>query len=473
MYGGRESRKNMLKRGDEVVLHIESLASGGDGVARLSACGAQAGVDDGGMVVFVPLSAEGDAGRVRIKKRKKKYAEGEWVEITNASPDRVISPCAHFPSCGGCRFLHLSYEAQLRHKTQQVAEVFEHIGGMKDATISAVHGMKEPFHYRNKMEFTFSTEDGKVVLGLHRRGDFRRIVKVSRCFLPPDVFNDILQCVEDFVNEIKITAYDKKTHEGVLRHLVLREGKNTGEVLVYLSAAEDDAAVFDEIGNCLKEKFPRVKTFVVGVNRSLADVVKSEKDRIVFGDGFIVEKSGGFIFPVAPLSFFQSNTEQMQMLMECVMKAGNFSGDETVYDLYTGIGTIAFYISSRVKKVIGVESNPVSVELFETLKKKNNLENVECVPGTAEGVLPGLISREPADAVVLDPPRSGLHPKVLDVLIKCRVRKIVYVSCNPSTQAHDVKIMLENGYGLKSLELVDMFPHTPHIETVALLTCST
>ncbi len=452
--------KTALKRGDEAALRIESLAFGGDGVAR---------PEKSGMVVFVPLSAEGDAGRVRIKKRKKKYAEGEWVEITEPSADRIKSVCAHFPACGGCRFLHLSYGAQLRHKTQQVREVFEHIGGMKDASISAVHEMKEPFHYRNKMEFTFAQEGERVVLGLHRRGSFRNIVKITKCHIAPESFSGILQCVEDFANEKKLSAYDKKTHEGILRHLVLREGKNTGETLAYLSVTEDNAAVFNGLGNRLKENFPQIKTFVMGVNHSFGDVVKSETDRIVFGDGFIEENVGGFIFPVAPLSFFQSNTKQMQVLMECAARAGNFSGNEIVYDLYTGIGTIAFNISSRVKKVIGVESNPVSVELFKALKEKNYVKNVECVEGMTENILPSLISREPADAVVLDPPRSGLHPKALDVLVKERVPKVVYVSCNPSTQARDVKIMRANGYALKSLELVDMFPHTPHIETVASL----
>lgn len=456
----KSQEKVMLKRGDEVELKIDSLAFGGDGVAR---------ADDGGLVVFVPLSAEGDTGRVRIRKRKKNYAEGHWVEITEGSPDRVEPACTHFPACGGCRFQHLSYDAQLRHKTQQVVEVFGHIGGFKDIVISSVHGMKEPFHYRNKMEFTFAHENGRVVLGLHRRGSFRSIVKVAECFIAPEIFSGILQCVEDFVNEKSLTAYDKKTHEGVLRHLVVREGKNTEEVLAHLSVTEDRVEVFDALGSLLKEKFPRVKTFLAGINRGLGDVLKSETERVIFGEGFITETAGGFVFPVSPLSFFQSNTAQMQVLLECASRAGGFSGGETVYDLYTGIGTIAFTISSRVKKVIGVESNPVSVELFKTLKEKNRVQNVECKEGTVEGVLPELISREPADAVVLDPPRAGLHPKALDALIKSRVPKIVYVSCNPSTQARDVKALCENGYVLKSLELVDMFPHTPHIETVALL----
>ena len=463
-----------IKRGVDLELQIESLAYGGMGLARK---------DD--FVIFVKGGIPGQKVNARIYKKKKGYAEARVQHIITESPNSVEAPCDHFGVCGGCKIQNLSYNEQLKEKSNQVEDAFRRLGGFQDFKLDHVVGADPIFNYRNKMEFTFSpnrwvleteTEgvDRSFAVGLHIPGRYDKILDIKDCHIQPVIGNKILKVARDVcLVHPDLKPYDPKTHIGFLRFLMLRFGVNTNQIMVNLVTAYDDINKLSPLIDALLEQVPEITSMVNNVNTRKADVAFGEFETLVFGEPFIQETIGDLTFEISANSFFQTNTIQGKQLYDEVVKAAGLTGSEIVFDLYCGTGTIGLYLANQVKEVYGFEVIRSALEDAEKNAHQNKIANAIFLKANLDtffksGQLPRRIPKP--DVVIVDPPRAGMHPDMTNYLYKFKAKKIVYVSCNPTTQARDAKVLAEEGYGIKSAVMVDMFPHTPHIETVLLFT---
>jgi 23S rRNA (uracil1939-C5)-methyltransferase len=443
---------------DELELRIDSLAYGGNGVARLN-----------GFVVFVRRGLPGDVVRARVTKVKRNHAEALAVDVVEAGAPRVEAPCEHYPACGGCRFQDLAYEAQLEAKAAQVEEALRRIGHLDDPPLEPIVPAESVFHYRNKLEYSFtSTPDGPA-LGFHRAGRWDEVLDIRKCWLTTDLGNAIREAMRDWSRAARLEAYDQAEHTGFLRHLVVREGRNTGQVLVQLVTAPGrlDADSFV----AALERFPEVRSIHWSVNDRPAEVTNLPT-QLLHGDDAIEEELCGLRFRVRPNAFLQTNTAMAERLYGLAREYAQLTGEETVYDLYCGIGTIGLTLAADALTVWGVEVSEESVACALENAELNGIANAAFFAGEVGTVLDDLRERAgDPDVVVVDPPRAGLSGKALRRLARLEPERIVYVSCNPTTLAGNVKELAgEWGYRLERARPVDMFPHTPHIETVALLT---
>jgi len=464
----------MLKRGTETELSLERLAFGGHAVGHHE-----------GMVVLVRGGVPGDSVRVRIVKAKRKHAEAEIVEVIRPSSLRAESRCMHFGVCGGCKWQHISYDAQLQTKQQHVADAFERIGNFRSLPIAPIIGSEETYFYRNKIEFSFSrqrwltadeiVDKGVSVkefgLGFHTPQRYDKVVNIKKCWLLSESSNGILNTVREFCRERQLSIYSTKTHDGFLRHLVIRQSKRTDETMVNIVTSDDDPGLMRELCRVLLSEFPQITTIVNNITARKSMVAFGEKENVYFGPGYITERMGGFTFRISANSFFQTNTPQAERLYEVVRSLGNLSPKDDVFDLYCGTGTIAIYISNHVAEVAGIDVVAEAIEDAKLNAALNSVRNCRFVLGDLKDKLTkdtSWISRNP-DVVILDPPRSGLHPKVAQQVAALNPSRIVYASCNPTTQARDVRIFADLGYELRGLQPLDMFPHTYHVENVALI----
>jgi len=442
---------------DELDLRIESLAYGGNGVARLN-----------GFVVFVRRGLPGDVVRARVTRVKRNHAEATALEVVEAGAPRVDAPCEHYPACGGCRFQDLAYEAQLEAKSAQVEEALRRIGRVADPPLEPIVPAESTFHYRNKLEYSFtSTPDGPA-LGFHRAGRWDEVLDIRTCWLTTDLGNAIREAVRDWARAQRLVAYDQAEHTGFLRHLVVREGRNTGQALVQLVTAPGrlDADSFV----AALERFPEVRSIHWSVNDRPAEVTNLPT-QLLHGDDAIEEELCGLRFRVRPNAFLQTNTAMAERLYGLAREFAQLTGEESVYDLYCGIGTIGLTLAKDALTVWGIEVSEESVACALENAELNGIVNAAFYAGEVGEAIDDLRGRagEP-DVAVVDPPRAGLSGKALRRLARLEPKRIVYVSCNPTTLAGNVKeLEAEWGYRLVRARPVDMFPHTPHIETVALL----
>jgi 23S rRNA (uracil1939-C5)-methyltransferase len=445
----------------ELVLRVDSLAYGGNGVARLD-----------GFVVFVRRGLPGDRVRARVTKVKRSHAEALAVEVLEPGAKRVEAPCAHYPACGGCRFQDLAYEAQVAAKEAQVAEALRRIGGLSELPLEPIVPAESPFHYRNKLEYSFAATPSGPALGFHKAGRWDEVLDIERCWLTTDLGNALRQAVVDWARTQKLEAYDQAEQRGYLRHLVVREGRNTGQALVVLVTAPGDLAGREELIATLR-RFPEVRSLHWGVNPGAAEVT-SVATTLLYGDDAIEEELLGLRFRVRPNAFLQTNTTMAERLYELAIEDAGLTGEETVYDLYCGIGTIGLCMAGRALTVWGVDVSEESIACALENAELNGIANAAFFAGEVGLALEELRARAgDPDVVVVDPPRAGLSGKALRRLARLGAETIVYVSCNPTTLAGNVKELVgEWGYGLERARPVDMFPHTPHVETVALLTRS-
>ena len=445
-----------LKKGDILTLTIEDLAFGGESVART----------EEGLVVFMRGGLPQDQVRVQVTKCKRNFAEGKILEIIRPSPFRVPPRSKHFGVCGGCTWQDLRYEEQLRFKQKQVKEALVRIGKLTDISVNPTIGMSpEPWFYRNKMEFTFGyDEQGQLILGLHQIGRWDRIVDIEECWLQSPLSNKILGIVKEFAIKRKLSAYSTKTHEGLLRHLVIREGKNTGQVMVNLVTSGEDFPQAPELVQVLTARVPEITSIVLNVNRRVGETGQGEEERVLWGQPFICEVVNGLQFEISANSFFQPNTHQAQRLYRVVGDMAEVDKGSVVLDLYCGTGAIAFHLAPKVKEVHGVEINPIAVENARLNAQKNQIGNVFFYCGEVKKILPGLPIQP--DLAVVDPPRAGLDKKGIKALLEIAPPQILYVSCNPTTLARDLKDLQGSGYSVSQVQPIDMFPHTYHIETV-------
>lgn len=420
--------------------------------------------------VVVKNGVKGQKVRFSINKIRKGKCEGRLLEVLEKSVDEIEPACTHFGSCGGCTYQNLSYEMQLAMKEKQVKDILDEV--CKDYIYEGILGSPSQFAYRNKMEFSFGDEwkDGPLALGMHKRGSFYDIVTVDECKIIDEDYNKILSCVLEFFRAIEMGFYHKLTHQGYLRHLLVRTGQKTGEILVDLitstQAEPDLGKLKDELLNLV------LKGKLVGIlhtlNDSLADVVQNDETRILYGQDFFYEELLGLRFKISAFSFFQTNSLGAEVLYE---KARSYVGetkDKVIFDLYSGTGTIAQMLAPVAKKVIGIEIVEEAVAAAKENAKLNHLENCEFIAGDVLKAI-DLVEDKP-DLIVLDPPRDGIHPKALQKIIDFGVDRLVYISCKPTSLARDLVVLQEQGYVVVRGGCVDLFPGTVHVETVVLLT---
>ncbi|HWG55458.1 MAG TPA: 23S rRNA (uracil(1939)-C(5))-methyltransferase RlmD [Gaiellaceae bacterium] len=447
-----------VRRDDELELTIDSLAYGGNGVARLD-----------GFVVFVRRGLPGDTVRARVTKVKRGFAEALATEVLQPSPQRVEAPCSHYPACGGCRFQDLDYTVQVAAKEAQVADALRRIGGFADAPLEPIVPAASPFHYRNKMEYSFTQLPAGPTLGFHKAGRWDEVLEVEKCWLTSDLGNAIRNTVRAWAQEEGLVAYDQAEQTGYLRHLVVREGRNTGQALVLLVTAKGEKFDPDYFVEVLR-RFPEVRSIHWAVNEQPSEVTNLPT-RLLWGEDAIEEELLGLRFRIRPNAFLQTNTEMAERLYELAIEYAGLTGGETVYDLYCGTGTIGLAMAGRALSVWGVEISEEAVACALENADLNGIGNAAFFAGNVGQSIEELAERAgPADVVVVDPPRAGLAGKALRRTGRLGANRIVYVSCNPTTLASDLKVLRDDwGYDLLRVRPVDMFPHTPHVETVALL----
>ncbi|MCS7173404.1 MAG: 23S rRNA (uracil(1939)-C(5))-methyltransferase RlmD [Armatimonadetes bacterium] len=444
------------RKGQELDLRIDRLSYGGRGVGRVD-----------GYVVFVPYTAPGDLVRARITRTKRDFAEAELVAVLEPGPDRTPPPCPYFGPCGGCTWQHLDYPAQLRIKEQIVRESLERLGGLRDLPLRPILPAPEPYHYRNKMEFAFHPE---AILGLHLRGRFDQVLGIERCLLPSPVVSEILQAVRAFVVEHRIPCYDNRTRTGLLRHLVVREGRRTGEILLGIVTAPGEFPEGKALAEVLAARFPQIRGVVWVQSRSLSDAVRVDALEVLWGRDFIEEELCGFRFRIRLETFFQTNTEAAEQLVQVALDLLDLRGDETVVDLYCGVGTFTLPLAAHARATYGIEVVPEAVEAARENARRAGIANAEFLAGDVRLALPELIGRiGPPDVLVLDPPRAGAGRRVMRKIGRSGARRVLYVSCNPTTLAPDLRELLPFGYGIHTVQPVDLFPQTYHVETVTLL----
>ena len=441
----------------ELELRIDSLAYGGNGVARLN-----------GFVVFVRRGLPGDTVRARVTKVKRSHAEAIAVEVLEPGADRVETPCVHYPACGGCRFQDLAYERQLEAKAGQVADALARIGGFADLELEPAVPAESIFHYRNKLEYSFTETPDGVGLGLHRAGRWDEVLDIEKCWLTTDVGNAIRNAVRDWARAEGLTVYDQAIHEGYLRHLVVREGRNTGQALVVLVTAPGRLDGEERLVETL-QRFPEVRSIYHAVNDRPAEVT-NVPGMLLWGEDAIEEEILGLRFRVRPNAFLQTNTAMAEVLYALALEYAGLTGEETVFDLYCGTGTIALSMAREALTVWGVEVSEESVACAIENAELNGITNTAFFAGEVADSIEELHERAgKPDVVVVDPPRAGLSAKALRRIARLEPARIVYVSCNPTTLAGNAKELVgSHGYRLERARPVDMFPHTPHIETVAL-----
>ncbi|MCF7798203.1 MAG: 23S rRNA (uracil(1939)-C(5))-methyltransferase RlmD [Lentisphaeria bacterium] len=457
-----------IKRGQELEVEIESLAYGGKGVAHVD-----------GFTIFVERALPGQLIRIRIKKKRTNYAEAYPVEILTPAPNQVEAQCPHFGVCGGCLLQNMSYPDQLAVKTTQVKDLLERVGGFRDIPVKSALPSPEIFHYRNKMEFSFTRRPWMARpddpmddfgLGLHVPGRFDRVLPLDVCYLQKPICTDILNFTSRWAKEHQWEPFDTKTHTGWARHLVLRYGEHTDEIMVNLVTRTHDPDLVEPYFTALKEKFPPITVMVNNTTRSRAEVAIGEAEYAYSESRVIHDRLGELTYEIAANAFFQTNTRQAERLYAETLAQAQLTGKEVVYDLYCGTGTIALYLAQYAQKVIGVEVVEDAVENARANAASHGITNAEFILGDLKDVFRKDESAQKLqrpDVLVVDPPRAGLHPKLIDDIIWFAPQRIVYVSCNPSTLARDLKLLCtEDRYEITSVQPVDMFPHTAHIETV-------
>jgi 23S rRNA (uracil1939-C5)-methyltransferase len=448
-----------VARDQELELTIDSLAYGGNGVARLD-----------GFVVFVRRGLPGDRVRARVTKVQRRHAEALATEVLEPGPQRVDAPCAHYPACGGCRFQDLAYEAQIAAKQDQVADALQRIGGVAAPPVEEIVRAADIFHYRNKLEYSFTQLEDGPTLGFHKAGRWDEVLEIETCWLTTELGNAIRNEVRRWARAERLVAYDQAEQSGYLRHLVVREGRRTRQVLVQLVTATGerfDTGYFVDV----MRRFPEVRSIHWSQNASAAEVTNLPTT-LLWGEEAIEEELGELRFRVRPNAFLQTNTAMAERLYGLVRDFAALTGVETVYDLYCGIGTIGLTLAADALTVWGIEVSEESVACALENADLNGITNAAFFAGNVGQSLRELHERSgDPDLVVVDPPRAGLAGKALRRLGEIGGPRIVYVSCNPTTLAGDAKRLRDDyGYELRRVRPVDMFPHTPHVESVSLLT---
>ncbi|HTD42296.1 MAG TPA: 23S rRNA (uracil(1939)-C(5))-methyltransferase RlmD, partial [Mucilaginibacter sp.] len=427
-------------------------------------------------VLFVDKAVPGDIADVQIYRKKKNFAEGKIIDLKQASEFRTKAFCEHFGTCGGCKWQHMTYEAQLQFKQKTVAGALSHLAKIDVSNMLPIVPSPEEKYYRNKLEYTFSNKrwlnDGENrtdepvnmdALGFHIPGRFDKILDVHHCYLQADPSNDLRNSVRDFAKQRGISFYDLKAHSGALRNLIIRTS-STGELMVIVVFAYASGEEINAVMNFIDSGFPQITSLLYIVNQKKNDTIFDQEILVSRRPEYIHEEMEGIRFRIGPKSFYQTNSIQAYKLYQVTREFAGFKGDELVYDLYTGAGTIANFIAGKVKEVVGIEYVPSAIEDAKINSSINNITNTKFYAGDMKDVLNAdfVIEHGKPDVIITDPPRAGMHPDVVNRLMEIEAKKIVYVSCNPATQARDLLVLKEK-YDIEKIQPVDMFPHTQHV----------
>lgn len=447
-----------IVKNQNYIMVVSSFGSDGEGVGRIN-----------GFTVFVPGAIKGEKVEVRIVKVNKSFAYGKLVMIIEASPARVEPFCESYKYCGGCILQHMSYNRQLEFKAEKVEEALKRIGRIENAVVHDTIGMDDAFAYRNKAQFPVGQADGLPQIGFYYPRS-HRVVDLPECGIQHEMCNVVMDVMRNVIKENEIPVYDEATCEGVIRHIVVRVGYRTGDVMVVVATNGKSLPGREIIVGALKERITGLKSVVQNINDKDTNVILGKENVTLYGTDTIEDYIGEFRFKVSPLSFLQVNPRQTETLYGKALEYAGLKGHETVFDLYCGIGTISLFLCRKAYRVYGVESVPEAVEDARENARINGIENVEFVVGQAERVVSELYGRGiKADVVVVDPPRKGCDEELLRTVAEMGVERVVYVSCNPATLARDLGYLQERGYRVVEVQPVDMFPHTGHVETVVLM----
>jgi len=451
--------KPNIKKNEIYDIQIDAQGSEGEGIGRID-----------GFTVFVKNAVEGDVVNAKILKVNKSFAFAKIEKIITPSPYRSEPKCSVYNRCGGCNFMHISYEKQLRLKNKRIFDALTRIGGCKDINLPDLIGMTEPYYYRNKTQLPVGTDkSGNVITGFFAPRT-HSICAFDECICAPKIQKTVTDTIKSFMKKYNISAYDEENHKGIVRHIFVRTSKR-GEVMVVIITNALDLPYSDKLVDMLKENVASLVSVVQNINMDKTNLILGKNNITLYGSDTLVDSIGDLTFNISPLSFYQINAIQTQKLYNTALEFASLTGNETVFDLYSGIGTISLFMAKHAKKVLGFEIVPDAVEDAKKNAKLNNIENAHFYCGPVEKtVVETYNAGERADVIMLDPPRKGADEITLETIIKTAPKRIVYVSCNPETLARDVKFLRENGgYEIKKVQGVDMFPHTAHVETVTLL----
>lgn len=452
-------------------LQITGISAEGYGIGKL----------ENGKVVFVPYTAPGDAVKVQITKSKKSFCEGILIEVLEPSTFRQQAVCSHFGLCGGCKLQHIPYTEQLRLKTQTVRDAFERIGKISITGMKEIIGCENTFDYRNKLEFTFTNRKWltheqiasdesfeRRALGFHVPGSFSGVLDIDNCYLMNES-NAIRLGIKNFAIANDFSFFNIKEKKGLLRNLLIRKS-STNELLVLVSFFENDEPSINKLMRFVEENFPQITSLQYVLNSKANDTIYDLEPVVVKGKPYITDTLGRYKFRIAPKSFFQTNSKQAEKLYDIAKGFASLTGEENVFDLYTGVGSIAIYVSDACRQVVGIEQIDAAIEDAKQNAAINNVTNTHFYCGDVRLLLNEALLQQHGkpDVVITDPPRAGMHNDVVKTLLQAAIKKIVYVSCNPATQARDLQLLSER-YSVEKIQPVDMFPQTMHIENVALL----
>lgn len=448
-----------LKKNDIVKIEITGMTSEGSGVGR---------VED--IAVFIPNTAIGDILNAVIIKTSKRYAIGKVLEILSPSKDRIEADCPYFKQCGGCAYRHITYDSELSIKEQHVKDAISRIGGFKELKINPIVAGNSRNGYRNKAQFPVGvSKDGNLITGFYAYHS-HRIVSCENCFLQPAVFNDIALITRKWAEEYKITPYDEKTHSGTLRHLYIRLGESTGEIMVCLVVNGNRLKGEKELALRLEKDIPNFKSLIINENKEKSNVILGKKCTTVYGGEYITDILCGLKFNISPLSFYQVNRTQAEKLYNIAQNYADLQGDEILLDLYCGTGTIGLSMAHKVKELIGVEIVEQAVENARANARLNNIGNARFICADASSAAARLEKENiKPDVIILDPPRKGCNNELISTVAHMEPKRVVYVSCDAATLARDMKLFAQQGYIPREVTPVDMFPVTAHVETVCLL----
>lgn len=448
-----------IKKNEIYTITITDISTQGEGIGKID-----------GYTLFVKNTLPGEEVKVLVVKANKNFGYGKALEILKTSPNRITPLCSVAGKCGGCTLQHLDYQAQLLQKQNKVRQNIIRIGGFKDITVEPVISMENPYHYRNKSQYPVSSDKNGINIGFYSLGS-HKIVNNTNCLIGGKSDDKILQAIKSFMESNNITAYNEESGKGLVRHILIRQGYYTNDIMVCIVVNCHSFNYKNELISALKN-IDNIKSIVLNFNTKKTNVILGSTCETVWGQDYITDKIGDLIFKISPLSFFQVNPQQTFKLYSKVLEFADLKGNETVIDAYCGIGTISLYLAQKAKKVYGIEIIPPAIENAKENAKLNNIKNTEFFVGKSEDIVPELYKAKGVkpDVIVVDPPRKGCDESLLNLMLDINPEKIVYVSCDSATLARDLKILCSsNNYVIKKVQPVDMFPHSYHVETVCLI----
>ncbi len=447
-----------VRKNEEITVLFEDLTHEGNGVCKIN-----------GYPVFVPGGLPDEKAVIKVVKTNKRFGFGILVDLLTESEERVIPPCKVYDQCGGCQTQHMSQDLQAEMKQTQIEHLLQKTAQLPDVVVNPVIVMDDPWHYRNKIQMPVGEKNGEVITGFYKARSHEIIDDMDTCLIQHEIGNEILAEIRVLANELGITAYNEREHKGMLRHIIIRTGYETDEVMVTFVTNTKDLPHSNKLIEKLTEKFPQIVSIVHNINLDKTNVIIGKRMKLLYGNKYLYDKIGDLTFGISAGSFYQVNPQQTKELYNIALDYADIDETDTVVDAYCGIGTISLFLAQKAKKVYGIELFDEAVQDAQMNAELNNVTNAEFYQGAAEKVMPEWKANGfHPDVIVVDPPRKGCDQSLLDSMLEMNPKKIVYVSCNPATLARDLKILSEQ-YNVTKVQPVDLFPQTYHVETVVKL----